>query len=260
MEHQYKLKLSKLDGTEQIFNHGKFQALELPQEFDLRPNCPPVYNQGQQGSCTAHAGCACRVMLAKDLTLDLSRAYLYYTEREIDGTTDEDAGASMKDIGVSIKKNGICPTTDMPYNDKDFTTVPTAKDIKDAMPYKIKGSKMVTGIDGIKTALFTRAQPVLMGMTVYESMESEAVAQSGILPMPKRGEQVMGGHAVLIVGYKDSPKPSLFGCIKSLFTGKSAGLFIVRNSWGPDWGDHGYFYMPYEYLLKYSDERWIMEV
>jgi C1A family cysteine protease len=269
-QHVFGLKPSKLDGTEKVFNHDRYMSMDLPVSFDMRPSCPPVYDQGQEGSCTANAGCGARVMLAKDTTLGLSRAFLYYMERSLEGNTGEDSGASMKDIGVATQQYGICPEVDMPYSDSGYTTAPSDKATADALAYKISGSKMVTGIDGIKTALFVRNQPVLMGMTVYESMESETTAKTGVLPMPKADEQVMGGHAVLIVGYTDKLPDSVAASLPEetplerfldmLFGKKQpSGYFIVRNSWGVQWGDGGYFYMPYEYVTKgYANEFWII--
>lgn len=108
--------------------------------------------------------------------------------------------------------------------------------------------------DAIKAALVSRKQPVLIGMTVYASMESDEVAQSGILPMPKNGQQKMGGHAVLIVGYHDNATKN-----KCIFGNQSDGYFIVRNSWGADWGQQGYFQMPYEYFNQYTYDYWIMD-
>ncbi|HUB64245.1 MAG TPA: C1 family peptidase, partial [Methylocella sp.] len=83
--------------------------------------------------------------------------------------------------------------------------------------------------------------PFVFGFTVYESFESDAVASTGVVPMPASGERVLGGHAVAAVGYNNATRS-----------------FIVRNSWGPGWGAKGYFYMPYEYLLTpdYADDFW----
>jgi len=75
--------------------------------------------------------------------------------------------------------------------------------------------------------------PFVFGFSVYESFESESVAKTGKAPMPKKGEKMLGGHAVMAVGYDDAQ-----------------GRFIVRNSWGPKWGMEGYFSIPYNYLLS----------
>lgn len=284
--HFYKLKPSKLDGTENVFEHQKYAALVLPTTFDLRPQCPPVYDQGAEGSCTANAGCAARSMLAGDSSLMLSRAFQYYMERFLEKDTDEDAGASMKDIGVAMKDYGVCLDSLMPYVVGDYKTPPTDADKKEALAYKIAKASMVKGINGIKTALVTRNQPVLVGMTVYESMESEQVGKTGVLPMPKENEEILGGHAVLAVGYIPALSDSILekmhpflvkqfsdevqdnqgieeivDTITSYFTKKrAAGYLIVRNSWGAEWGDKGYFYMPYEYIIKgYANEFWILE-
>lgn len=294
-QHIFNLKPSKLDGTEKIFDSVKYAKQELPKTFDLRLRCPPVYDQGQEGSCTANAGVFARVMLlisqlfpniAEEQAIMLSRAFLYYMERYLEGDTGEDAGASMKDIGEALKKFGVCPESDMPYIVGDYKTAPSDAAKKAALAYKIAGASIVKGITGIKTALATRSQPVLCGMDVYESMESKAVAQTGVLPMPKKWEKMLGGHAVAIVGYlpalsmetarkifpifieKISKKKGNDLCSEKAVEemtdsfGKKAAspYFIVRNSWGAGWGDKGYFYMPYQYVeKKLANEFWILE-
>ena len=87
--------------------------------------------------------------------------------------------------------------------------------------------------------------PFVFGFTVYASFESAAVAKTGKMPMPKSGEQVVGGHAVLAVGYNNDQR-----------------VFIIRNSWGDGWGDKGYFYMPYAYLLddNLADDLWTIRL
>jgi C1A family cysteine protease len=207
-------------------------------------------------------------MLEKNPQLDLSRAFLYYEERALEGTTGQDAGASIKDICAATQKRGICPTPDMPYVPGEYKAAPSQTALDTAVRFKIGGSKIVLGVDGVKTALYTRSQPVIIGMTVYASMESDAVAKSGILPMPKLGEQIVGGHAVLIVGWHDNPKlkdnpddfiDEIIREIEDLTSAASKGYFIVRNSWGADWGQKGYFMMPYEYFERYAYDFWIME-
>jgi C1A family cysteine protease len=233
-------------------------AVNLPSELDLRENCPPIWDQGNQGSCTSQAGCACRSMLTNDSKLELSRAFLYYQEREIEGKTSEDSGATIRDICKATQKFGICTDEIMPYDPADFATQPTPQAAEAAVDYKISDYKRLLSIDEIKQSLFTRSQPVLIGIPVYESMENSEVAASGILPMPQSGEKLLGGHAVLIVGYKNE-KSKRFDWLINLFFKINRGYFIVRNSWGEGWGQKGYFLMPYDYLSKYGFDYWLME-
>ena len=95
----------------------------------------------------------------------------------------------------------------------------------------------------MKSAL-VEGYPVILGINVYESFESDQVAKTGIVPMSKRGENLLGGHAVLAVGYKDD------------VNSKGQGFVICRNSWGENWGDMGYFYLPYSYFAKYVTDMW----
>jgi C1A family cysteine protease len=100
----------------------------------------------------------------------------------------------------------------------------------------------VLGLTGIKNVLALSKSPVLMGMTVYNSFESDSVAKTGVMPMPFKGDKVLGGHAVLAVGYDDSKS-----------------VLIVRNSWGASWGDKGYFYMPYAFVNKgFASDFWTL--
>lgn len=259
--HVYNLKGSQIDGSELKFLHEEYCGEKLPEQIDLRPKCPTVYDQGNQGSCTANAGCAGRSMLEGDPSLNLSRAFQYYMERTLLGTTEVDSGASIKDIILSMKLYGVCTDADMPYMPGDYKTPPSELAKKNALQYKIADGKLLHGIAAIQTALCVRSQPVLLGMKVYASMESSEVAGTGVLSLPRRKEQFLGSHAVLVVGYLSELPPYL----KSVKTAakasrkKPAGYLVVRNSWGEKWGDKGYFYMPFAYVEKgYAFEAWIM--
>lgn len=249
-KYNYNLRPSTPD--ERDFKVMPINTAKLPSTVDLRPLCPPVYDQGQLGSCTGNAGCAANtIRLAKqdkkNLDLMFSRLYLYYKERSLEGTISEDAGAQMRDICKALNKFGVCLESTIPYDITKFADTPSAAADTEAAKYKISTYSSLTDVNHIKAYLATQQQPVLMGMQVYDSFESDAVASNGIVPLPKRGEQLLGGHAVLIVGYKDANpvKEALASLV-----GKPAGYFIVRNSWGPDWGDKGYFYLPYEFVTK----------
>jgi C1A family cysteine protease len=209
----------------------------LPTNVDLRKNMPLVYNQGNLGSCTANAIPAafdfCRWHENKSFIYP-SRLFLYYNERKMEGTVDTDSGAQIRDGIKSVGKQGDVPEGQWPYDIALFTEKPPKAIYKNALQYKAVNYARVldTDINQIKTALAT-GFPFVFGFNVYASFESPEVAKTGIMPMPQSGEQLLGGHAVCAVGYDDFKQ-----------------VVIVRNSWGSEWGDQGYFYMPYEYMVS----------
>jgi C1A family cysteine protease len=204
-----------------------------PAEYDLRPSMPPVYDQGQLGSCTGNA-----IAAAMEYERDRqglsdfipSRLFIYYNERALEGTVSSDAGAVIRDGIKVVNREGVCPETLWPYDIGVFTVKPPKRCYVAAKKDRAVQYEAIQTLGDLKDAIASNLA-VVFGFTVYQSFESQAVAQTGVLPMPKPGEATVGGHAVLAVGYSN-PK----------------GHLIVRNSWGPSWGDHGYFYMPYEYV------------
>jgi C1A family cysteine protease len=220
----------------------------LPPKVDLRPQMPPVFNQGELGSCTANSACA---LIANGLTHEgqplviPSRLFQYYNTRLLENTVRTDSGGSIRDSIKALAQYGFCPEALWPYNIKDFAKKPSPKLYAIAKKDVIKQYHRVTqNEDQIKAAL-AQNLPVDFGFTVYESFESDSVAATGLVPMPVAHEKIMGGHAVLIVGYDDE---------KSLYT--------VRNSWGSGWGVDGYCYMPYAFINspKYASDFWVVSV
>lgn len=201
----------------------------VPDHIDHRGTMPPVYDQGQLGSCTANAlSAALDYERGKQSEpfITPSRLFIYYNERSLENTIQSDAGASLRDGIKTVNKQGVCPEKEWPYT-KSFKTKPTVKAYTDAIKYEsLTYSRIPRTLTSFKQALVT--SPFVFGFTVYESFEN--VGKDGIVPMPGN-ESVMGGHAVVAVGY-------------------DATHFICRNSWGTSWGDKGYFYMPFEYLLN----------
>jgi C1A family cysteine protease len=258
MKYTYSYKRDKVDKRDLQFSKSvsPHREIILPKSVDIRSKCPPVYDQGDLGSCTANAGCTCRAMLLQDQQIHLSRMFLYYTERALEGSVSKDEGASLRDACKSIHKIGVCEEKYMPYNPEKFKMRPSRHAIFNANKYKIIAYKSLSSLDEIKQNIAFRQQPVLLGMDVYESFESEVVSKTGIMPMPRKNEKKMGGHAVLVVGYKDMVKHrGMFGKYRL-----QQGYLIVRNSWGDKWGDEGYFYMPYNYVTPdYTYDYWIIE-
>ncbi|MGO8919874.1 MAG: C1 family peptidase [Stellaceae bacterium] len=221
----------------------------LPPKADLRPQCPPVYDQGQLGSCTANAiGAAIQFdRLKQNLQPNFvpSRLFIYYNERVIEGTVSTDSGAQIRDGIKSVAQQGACPEPDWPYDISKFATQPPPADYTEALGDRaVSYSRLVQNQDLLKGCLAS-GYPFVFGFTVYESFESQAVAQSGVVPMPSPSEQVVGGHAVLAVGYDDGSQ-----------------RFIVRNSWGTAWGMAGYFTMPYAYVTNsnLADDLWTIRL
>ena len=219
-----------------------------PPLIDLRPKMPPIYDQGQLGSCTANA-------LAGHVEYDLmceskgkwtpSRLFIYYNERSMEGTISSDSGAQIRDGIKSLAKQGVCPETDWPYNIAEFAIKPTTKAYSDAKKYiAVKYARVLQNLVQMKACLVNKI-PFVVGISVYESFESAEVAKTGIVPMPDPSERLLGGHAVLAVGYDDSKQ-----------------VFIMRNSWGTSWGQSGYFSLPYTYLLddNLAQDMWAINL
>jgi C1A family cysteine protease len=221
----------------------------LPRRVDLRPSCPPVYNQGSLGSCTANAiGAALQFDRMKQGLADSfppSRLFIYYNERVIAHTVREDCGAMIRDGIKSVAKQGAPHERLWPYVIAKFRTKPAVRAYADARTHPaVLYQRLTPNQDQLRGCL-AEGYPFVFGFTVYESFESDGVAKSGRLPMPRPKEQLLGGHAVLAVGYDHSREH-----------------FIVRNSWGSDWGMQGYFTMPYAYVLddNLCDDFWTIRL
>jgi len=226
----------------------------LPPKVDLRKGCPPVYDQGQLGSCTANAIGAAFQFNQKKAGLKWfvpSRLFIYYNERDMEGTVDQDAGAYIRDGIKSVNKLGVCPETMWPYDPSPYppnahlTLKPSAKCYTEAAKHTAVQYARVARTESQMKGCLASGYPFVYGFTVYESFESSQVAKTGVVPMPKTTEEVLGGHAVLAVGYDDSTR-----------------RFIVRNSWNTTWGMKGYFTMPYGYLMdaNLSDDFWTIRL
>jgi C1A family cysteine protease len=220
----------------------------MPTKVDLRNQCPAVYDQGELGSCTANAIAAAHQfdqMKQQEVAFIPSRLFIYYNERKMEGTVNEDSGGMIRDGMKSIAKQGVCSETECPYVISKFRNKPSAQCYKDALDHQAGTYYSVNQLLSQMTGCLAAGYPFVFGFSVYESFESAAVAKTGKVPMPKQGESQLGGHAVLAVGYDDTQK-----------------RFIVRNSWGTKWGVKGYFTMPYDYLLDPSlaDDFWTVRL
>jgi C1A family cysteine protease len=159
-------------------------------------------------------------------------------------TVYSDSGAQIRDGIKSVARQGVCPESEWPYNIALFATRPPAQCYQDAKRDRALVYQRVPQDLTQLQACLASGLPFCFGFSVYESFESQEVAQTGIVPMPQSNEQLLGGHAVLACGYRNDVK-----------------RFIVRNSWGSDWAIQGYCEMPYEYLLdnQLASDFWVIK-
>lgn len=219
-------------------------GIALPPFVDLTAQMPAVYDQGELGSCTSNAiAAAIEYARRKEKLSDFvpSRLFIYWNERNMEDTVTVDAGAEIRDGIKSVATLGACREDLWPYDVAQFATKPPDACYASAMGDLVnRYARVDQTLAGLRECLAS-GFPVVFGFTVYESFESDAMAQSGVMPMPAPTEKVLGGHAVLAVGYDDHRQ-----------------MLIVRNSWGKDWGQAGYFLMPYAYALddNLADDFW----
>ena len=189
----------------------------IPSSCDLSGLCPPVYDQGQLGSCTANAIAGAIEFdqkKAKQPEFTPSRLFIYYNERSLEGTVNADAGGHLRDGIKSVATLGAPSETDWPYDIATFTQKPPDPAFTDAKQHLVVlYQRLIQEVNTLKGCIAS-GFPFVFGFTCYESFESQAVATTGILPMPTSKEKIVGGHAVLCVGYNDTTQH-----------------FLVRNSW-----------------------------
>lgn len=234
----------------QYQNHPEmFSVSELPSSVDFRAEMSQIEDQGQLGSCVAHATAAALEQLELvelkghggpevfDTQFeDISRLFIYFNARALDGNTSQDCGTHLRSAVQAVQKWGICRESLWPYIPaKVFDDPGSAAYLEGTSHlvlehYSLNNTKIIQ----LKQCLAQKSA-IIFGMSIYDSFMSQASAQSGMIPLPTYDEDLLGGHALCCVGYDDH---------------KNGGSFIVRNSWGMSWGESGYCYIPYSYLTN----------
>lgn len=212
--------------------------------IDLRSKYPPIYNQGNLGSCTANAIAFAyqfdEIKQKEESVFMPSRLFIYYNERNMEGNISSDSGAEIRDGIKTINKIGVCDEVTWPYDMSKYTEKPSEKAYKEAENHhSVKYKRVQQDIKQIKGVLKSRL-PIIFGFKVFENFMN--IGNSGMMPKPKG--KIIGSHAVSIVGYDDTKK-----------------LIIVRNSWGKEWGNNGYFYAPYKFITNTDmcSDLWTVE-
>jgi C1A family cysteine protease len=172
-----------------------------------------------------------------------SRLYIYYGERVIEGTVPYDAGAQIRDGVKIVAVKGVCEEILWPYIESKFDERPSQAALdRGAKKAGTRYERVLQTLPEIKAAIASGFCPIF-GFSVFESFESDDVAKTGVVPIPDPEEELIGGHAVMMCGYDDSIE-----------------CFEVENSWGPNWGDHGFFWLPYEFADRHmSSDYWILK-
>jgi C1A family cysteine protease len=231
-------------GFERLLKLKNYTYKALPPVVNNRYWCSAVEDQGSLGSCTGNAWAAlleynaCRNGFGGKQYKDLSRLFIYYNERVLEGTVNEDAGAYLRDGAKTLARDGVCLEQLWPYHIVNFDDKPTPVCYTNALQRHIHSYYALNSLADMKTCLANR-QCFVFGFLVYESFMTQEMANTGIAQMPKPGEECLGGHAVMAVGYNDYEKK-----------------FLIKNSWGRNWGlkknNAGYFTLPYEYMSNWN--------
>lgn len=220
----------------------------LQRKFSLKDVMPPVLDQGKLGSCTANgiANCIRRLDIIEKIENNKprSRLFIYFNERKMENTVGEDSGASIRDGIKSVNRWGSCFEETWPYDINMFTEEPIPQAYAEAKKHRTVRYHKVKQTEEDITNTIANGLPVIFGFAVFDTIENPQVMKTGIVPMPTSYAKQIGGHCVILTGYD-----------------KTYRLFQFQNSWGESFGDDGYGYISYDYVLnpKLANDFWVIQ-
>ncbi|MDI1435738.1 C1 family peptidase [Polyangium sorediatum] len=230
---------------------GRGNVSRLPPKVDLRPFMSPIEDQSDTNSCAANATAGAYEYLVKrhlgEDAYDVSRLFIYYNGRYVDEPENiEDEGSYLQSVIAGLKEYGACSEETWAFDPEVVNEEPSEEAYEEAKQFLIEDTELVpTDLEAWKTAI-AEGHPIIFGVKLFSSFDKHKKA--GLVPVPtprETGRESHGGHAMLCVGYSDPDQ-----------------VFIVRNSWGPEWGDKGYCYIPYRYLMNEDynfGDSWIIK-
>jgi C1A family cysteine protease len=245
MAKHYNWKKDKIDIRDYKY---KPKTVRLPSAADLSKYCSSIEDQSSLGSCTGNAVVGALEILENKISRtsfkDLSRLFVYYNERLLEGTVNEDSGAYLRDGVKALAKWGVCTENLWPYTISKFSDTPASRCYKEATSRKIKVYRRMKQTLYDMQYCISSGFPFVFGFEVYSAFENLTKKNKWTLNIPTSREDYLGGHAVCAVAFNSKTK-----------------LFTIRNSWGKRWGYNGYFYMPYNYIInkELASDFWVIE-
>ena len=249
-ERKFMCKKQPTDIRDRFFAPKVTARCLLPPKVDLREEMSPALDQGEIGSCTANAASNCLRHLLKKQNLpefQPSRLFIYYNSRVLIEGVDpcEDSGATLRDVCKALSKYHACCEEVWQYLIYKYAEKPCDEAYENAdLHQQLLYHAIRQDLQVIKLIL-NEHLPIMVGIQIFDSIYTEEVSNSGTLQMPNFDkDKLLGGHAVIIVGYDDETR-----------------RFTIMNSWGSTWGDNGYFTIPYEYILNpnLASDFWVLK-
>ncbi len=228
----------KFDRNDYLMRGFLRPTVKIPEKIDYTEAITPVRDQGNEGVCVGFASvCGMKeYQEQKDYgkPVELSPRFVYSECKKVDGSPNSE-GTSIRVAMKVLSETGVCRELLWPYSPHQ-TDNPRLGYLVDASKFKIQSYARILNLHELKLTLATHGPNVTIGVMVYQGMMT---TKNGVVPLPKRRDRALGGHAIYPVGYNDKTQFVKF-----------------KNSWGEGWGNNGFGYLPYRYITRYMIDAW----